>query len=246
MVGAGYNFGLLRNVNDEVGGYDDYDRHEGIGRLSYRFNSRWRADTQLSYVKGIYDEAEIPVREPAAEPVTTDTNGEHGRSRRRERCRRNYSTHLWTTTPRPPRNSPQKPTDTVAIEELNDDLEEYHGRFRLNYDWRASDLFFGEYSYSATNYESQLNEDSAIHRLTAGWEHDFTSRLRMTLSAGPTFITYDESDNETGYNASAGLVWSFAQSSLTATTAYDYEFENFDGRRSGLSKIWRFAARLQL
>ena len=54
--------------------------------------------------------------------------------------------------------------DALATEELNDDLEEYHGRFRLNYDWRASDLFFGEYSYSATNYESQLNEDAAIHR----------------------------------------------------------------------------------
>ena len=51
VVGAGYNFGLLRNVNDEVGGQDDYDRHEGSGRLSYRFTSRWRAETQLSYVK---------------------------------------------------------------------------------------------------------------------------------------------------------------------------------------------------
>ena len=61
----------------------------------------------------------------------------------------------------------------------------------------------------------------------------------MTLSAGPTFITYDESDNDTGYNAAAGLVWNLAQSSFTAKTGYDYEFENFDGRRSGLSKIWR-------
>ena len=61
----------------------------------------------------------------------------------------------------------------------------------------------------------------------------------MTLSAGPTFITYDESDNDTGYNAAAGLVWNLNQSSFTANTAYDYDFENFDGRRSGLSKIWR-------
>ncbi len=40
-------------------------------------------------------------------------------------------------------------------------------------------------------------------------------------------------------NAAAGLVWTFNQPSFTATTAYDYDFENFDGRRSGLSKIWR-------
>ena len=235
VVGAGYNFGLLRNVNDEIGGQDDYDRHEGSGRLSYRFSNRWRAETQLSYVKGIYDEAQIPVRQPAAEPVTTDTTG--------DTTTENGNTADETTTTADnataTEDQPAETTETIALEELNDDLEEYHGRFRLNYDWRASDLFFGEYSYSATNYESQLNEDAAIHRFTGGWEHDFTSRLRMTLSAGPTFITYDESDNDTGYNAAAGLVWNLNQSSFTATTAYDYDFENFDGRRSGLSKIWR-------
>ena len=238
VVGAGYNFGLLRNVNDEVGGYDDYDRHEGIGRLSYRFNSRWRADTQLSYVKGIYDEAEIPVREPAAEPVTTDTNGDTVVAEGENGAEEITDPSLDDVTAAS-EEQPTETADALATEELNDDLEEYHGRFRLNYDWRASDLFFGEYSYSATNYESQLNEDAAIHRLIAGWEHDFTSRLRMTLSAGPTFITYDESDNDTGYNAAAGLVWNLNQSSFTANTAYDYDFENFDGRRSGLSKIWR-------
>lgn len=235
VVGAGYNFGLLRNVNDDIGGYDDYDRHEGIGRLSYRFSNRWRAETQLSYVKGIYDEAQIPVRQPAAEPVPTDATGDTATTE--------SGNTTDETTPTPDtaatEDQPAETTETLALEELNDDLEEYHGRFRLNYDWRASDLFFGEYSYSATNYESQLNEDAAIHRLTAGWEHAFTSRLRMTLSAGPTFITYDESDNDTGYNAAAGLVWNLAQSSFTAKTGYDYEFENFDGRRSGLSKIWR-------
>ena len=236
VVGAGYNFGLLRNVNDEVGGQDDYDRHEGIGRLSYRFSNRWRAETQLSYVKGIYDEAQIPVRQPAAEPVPTDATGDTTTTE--------SGNTTDETTPTPDataatEDQPAETTETLALEELNDDLEEYHGRFRLNYDWRASDLFFGEYSYSATNYESQLNEDAAIHRLIAGWEHDFTSRLRMTLSAGPTFITYDESDNDTGYNAAAGLAWNLNQSSFTASTAYDYDFQNFDGRRSGLSKIWR-------
>ena len=237
VVGAGYNFGLLRNVNDEVGGQDDYDRHEGFGRLSYRFTNRWRAETQLSYVKGIYDEAQIPVRQPAAEPVPTDTTGDTATTE--DGNSTDETTPAQDETAAATEDQPAETTDTLALEELNDDLEEYHGRFRLNYDWRASDLFFGEYSYSATNYESQLNEDAAIHRFTGGWEHDFTSRLRMTLSAGPTFITYDESDNDTGYNAAAGLVWNLNQSSLTATTAYDYDFENFDGRRSGLSKIWR-------
>lgn len=79
VVGAGYNFGLLRNVGGDTAGYDDYDRHEGIGRLSYRFNSRWHAESQISYVKGIYDEAESAVPEPLiAEPTADDGNGEDG------------------------------------------------------------------------------------------------------------------------------------------------------------------------
>ena len=243
VVGAGYNFGLLRNVNDEVGGQDDYDRHEGIGRLSYRFTNRWRAETQLSYVKGIYDEAVIPVSRAVAEPATADATGDTAATGDTTTAE-GETAAVETTTPASDETTttedqPAETTDTLALEELNDDLEEYHGRFRLNYDWRASDLFFGEYSYSATNYESQLSEDAAIHRFTGGWEHDFTSRLRMTLSAGPTFITYDESDNDTGYNAAAGLVWNLNQSAFTAKTGYDYDFENFDGRRSGLSKIWR-------
>ena len=239
VVGAGYNFGLLRNVGGDTAGYDDYDRHEGIGRLSYRFNSRWRVESQISYVKGIYDEAEPAVPETIIAGSTADDgNDEDGTAGSDVAAGETTSPTLDDETATLQEQAPDS-TETDAIEELNEDLEEYHGRLRLNYDWRTHDIYFGEYSYSATNYESQLNEDAAIHRLTAGWEHDFTSRLRMTLSAGPTFITYDESDNETGYNASAGLVWSFARSSLTATTAYDYEFENFDGRRSGLSKIWR-------
>ena len=239
VVGAGYNFGLLRNVGGDTDGYDDYDRHEGIGRLSYRLNSRWRAESQISYVKGIYDEAEPAVPEPIiVGPTSGDGNGEDDAAGSDVSAGETISPTPGDETVALQEQAPDS-TETDAIEELNEDLEEYHGRLRLNYDWRTHDIYFGEYSYSATNYESQLNEDSAIHRLTAGWSHDFSDRLRMTRSAGPTFITYDESEDETGYNAYAGVEWNFVQSSLTASTAYDYEFENFDGRRSGLSKIWR-------
>jgi hypothetical protein len=57
VVGVGYNFGVLRYDDDEVASDEsDYDRHEGIGRLSYRFNAQWQVETEVSYVKGIYDE----------------------------------------------------------------------------------------------------------------------------------------------------------------------------------------------
>ena len=237
VVGAGYNFGLLRNVEDDSYGYDDYDRHEGIGRLSYRFNRRWHADSQVSYVNGIYDEAALPVvvttpaEATAGEGTTTTADTGNGTTGQTNGETTDTTTAEGTATA-------AATQETVELEDLNEDLQEYRGRLRLNYDWSDKNLYFGEYSYSATNYESEQSEDAAIHRFTAGWEHAFTNTLRMTLSGGPTFISYDKSDNETGYNAFAGLNWKFARSSLSASTAYDYEFENFDGRSSGLSKTW--------
>ncbi len=219
VAGLGYNFGVLRNVSDVTGGYDDYDRHEGLGRLSYRFNAQWSAQSELAYVRGIYDETEVTVVQTTAEPsadAVTET-AEEGEVEADE-----------TTA-----------ATTATTEALNDDLVEYHGRLRLNYAWRPHDLYFGQYAYAASDYEAELREDSAIHEATLGWEHDFSPRLRMTLSGGPTFVTYDQSSNETGYNAYGGLVWNFLHAALSANTSYRYDYENFDGRRSGLSKIWQ-------
>ncbi len=187
VVGVGYNFGMLRNINGgDTAGYTDYDRHEGIGRFSYRFNTQWQAETEVSYVKGVNDQS-----------------------------------------------------SAGTLEQNNNDLEEYHGRLRMNYTWRPHDIFFGQYSYAETVYEDILQENSVIHTATMGWNHDFSRRLRMTLSGGPTLVTYEDSPSDTGFNAFAGLVYDFQHSSLTANTSYNYEYENFDGRESGLSKNWR-------
>ena len=216
VFSVGYNYGVLRNVSDETDGYSDYDRHEGLGRLSYRFTRQWSAETELRYVKGIYDETTLTTITPGetvvADPEST-TTGDAA--------------------------VPVAAVPTITSEELDDDLEEYHGRFRVNYDWRTHDVFFGRYAYASTDYVSTLREDSAIHELTAGWDHDFSNHLHMTLSGGPTFVSFDESDDETGFNAYAGLTWDFVHSALNASTTYAYEYENFDGRRSGLAKVWR-------
>lgn len=215
VFGVEYNFGLLRPVDEDRGGdYTPYDRHEGILRLTYRFNIQWQVVADASYVKGIYDDTELIVIRPPEEqtvPEPTDTE--------------------TTTTPA---------ENLATTSELSDDLQEYHGRIRTNYAWNPHDIFFGQYSYVATDYQVDLSEDSAIHELTVGWDHDFSGRVRTTLSGGPTFITYDRSSDETGYNAFAGLVWEVSQyGSANANTSYGYEYENFDGQRSGLTKTWR-------
>jgi len=187
VVGAGYNYGVLRYDDEETfSGESDYDRHEAIGRLSYRFNYQWQVETEGRYVKGMYDEPR------------------------------------WS-----------------VIDTAEDDLEEYHARVRTNYRWRPHDVYFGEYSYVETVYEDENRNNSVIHNMTLGWSHDFSPRLRMTLSGGPSLVTFEEGDDENGYNAYAGLVYTFQQATLSANTSYGYEFDNFDGLRTGLSKTWR-------
>ncbi|TKB12072.1 hypothetical protein [Desulforhopalus sp. IMCC35007] len=219
VVGLGYTFGVLRNISDDEDGYQDYDRHEGTGRLSYRFNRSWQMETQVGYVKGIYEPTEITFIQPEIiqVPVEDESDEEEGMETEYE----------------------EQTVYNQSEEEFSDDLEEYQFLLQLNYDWRTHDRLFSLYSYDATDYESVLREDAAIHEITLGWSHDFSRALHMTLSGGPSFATYDERSTDTGYNAYAGLIWDFQHASLTANSSYGYEFDNFDGDRTGLSQTWR-------
>lgn len=55
VIGGGYRFGILRNEESGAGGYTDYDRHDGILNLSYRFTPQWQAEADGQYIKGVFD-----------------------------------------------------------------------------------------------------------------------------------------------------------------------------------------------
>jgi len=56
LVGMGYSYDMLRNVDDDIGGYTEYDRYDAMLRLSYRFNQEWRAEAEGHYIRGIFDD----------------------------------------------------------------------------------------------------------------------------------------------------------------------------------------------
>ena len=56
VAGIGYSYNMLRNVDDEVGGYTEYDRYDAMLRLSYRFNRVWHAGVEGHYTRGIFDD----------------------------------------------------------------------------------------------------------------------------------------------------------------------------------------------
>lgn len=215
VVGLGYTFGVLRNISDDDNGYQDYDRHQGTGQLSYRFNRSWQMETQVGYVKGIYEPTEVTYIQPEIVQVPVEDEEDDAIE---------YE---------------EQTVYNQSEEEVSDDLEEYKFLFRTNYDWRTHDRLFSLYSYDATDYESTSREDAAIHDISLGWSHDFSRAVSITLSGGPSFVTYEERSTDTGYNAYAGLIWGFHKhASLTANSSYGYEFNNFDGDSTGLSQTW--------
>ncbi len=222
VVGLGYTFSVLRNLSDDDAGYQDYDRHEGSGRLSYRFNRSWQVETGVGYVRGLYEPTEITSIQP--EIIQVPVENESDETDEDEETEIEYE---------------EQTVYNQSEEEYSDDLEEYQFHFRINYDWRVRDRLFSLYSYDETDYEAALREDIALHAITFGWSHDFSRALHMTLSGGPSFATYDERSTDTGYNAFAGLIWDFQHASLTADSSYGYEVTNFDGNRSGLRQPWR-------
>lgn len=187
VVGIGYNYGILRYTGDTTYyGDSDYDRHEAVGRLSYRFNTQWSAESEFNYVRGTYDQ------------------------------------------------------NASVVDQYNSDLDEYHGMLRANYAWQRHDILFGRYAAVKTVYDDPQREGATVHDFTLGWDHDFSRDLRMTLSAGPTIVVYENGGSESGTNAFAGLNWNIDQrAKVAAHTAYSYEFDNFDGRQTGLAKTWR-------
>ncbi len=61
VVGIGFSYGQLRNVDDDIGGYTEYDRYEGMLNVSYRFNQQWIAEADGQFTRGIFDEPEVAV-----------------------------------------------------------------------------------------------------------------------------------------------------------------------------------------
>ncbi len=65
VIGGGYRYGILRNKENEVevGGYTDYDRHDGVLNLSYRFTQQWQAEVEGQYIQGLFDDTAVIVIE---------------------------------------------------------------------------------------------------------------------------------------------------------------------------------------
>ena len=209
-VGLGYTYGMLRNDEDDVGGYTEYDRHTGILTLGHRFNGKWRAEGEIRYSRGLFDEPEIVVVTPP-EDDTADI----------------------------PSEDDNDITIDQLSDVGSQDLREYNFRGLVNYEYDPHLLLFTSYRYLRTDYDAALRQDYGVNEIALGLDYDITQRLHVTLSGGPSFGSFENSPTETDYNAYAGLIWDYQQGTFTVYGEKRYDQSNFDGRRSGLTDSWR-------
>jgi hypothetical protein len=69
VFSLGYNYGILRNDDDDGDQFQDFDRHEARASLDHRLNSDWKTSLALGYVRGLFDE---PSRDDTGTAAASD------------------------------------------------------------------------------------------------------------------------------------------------------------------------------
>ncbi len=178
VFSLGYTYSLLRNEDTGIGGYEDYDRHEGYLGLSYRFDPRWKILFDGRFIKGDYDPPELAIDE---------------------------------------------------IDQLSNDLNEYRADLKLESDVFPHDPLFLLYGYVGTNFDEPLRNDNDIHKLTLGWQREFSPRLTFGLGGGPTYVKVEGSSSDTELNAFMDLIYTIEHGSIVLGALAGVDEENFSG-----------------
>ncbi len=128
----------------------------------------------------------------------------------------------------------------------SDDLKQIELRARVDYEWQTQNDFFSRYRYLQSDYDNPADEDSKIHAIRFGWDHDFDEHYHMTISGGPSLVKLGDRSWDTDYNIYGEIVRDFSQGhgAATAYAEKGYDLDSFSGTDSGLTDFWRIGAML--
>jgi hypothetical protein len=60
LVTLGYTYSVLRNDDTAIAdGYQDFDKHDGLISVSYRFNPDWKTTLGGQYIRGLFGDQEL-------------------------------------------------------------------------------------------------------------------------------------------------------------------------------------------
>ncbi len=127
-------------------------------------------------------------------------------------------------------------TDTDTSD-LSNDLSEYRLHATLNYVFTPSKTLQTKYTFSASNYEAILRNDSVLHNVSFGAQYQYSKLLSFGLGGGPSYEKTDTYDANWNYNAYFNLKYTLGKrTSLSASAEKGYEQDNFSSNNSALGR----------
>lgn len=205
----GYTNSLLRNDDNVDLAYQDYDKHDGLLALAYRYDQIWKMSFTGHYIRGLFDTpaADIPL-DAAVAPVGIATD--------------------------------QNDQPAVQADDLSNDLTEYHTEVSLESSLIPRQPLRLGYSRAAYDYDSELQDDTAIHNLTLGWQWQYSPHLTFNAGAGPSYAVTDNQDDTWGYNGELGSGYKLERGNFSLAVEKGLERQNFTGQTvaNGLTDFW--------
>lgn len=137
-----------------------------------------------------------------------------------------------------------KPNDppagsTPTVDDLSDDLKEYHLLLALDNESIARNPLSLSYNYIGTKYDETLQDDSDIHQVRLTWRRDFSSRMYTVLGVGPSYEKTQGRDANFAGNGIAEVNYAVEHGVFNFQIEKAYDVDNFSGSdESGLTDSW--------
>jgi len=135
-------------------------------------------------------------------------------------------------------------TSSLDSGDLSNDLSEYRVSADVNWVFTPAKTLQTKYTFSASNYEAILRNDSILHNLSLGAQYQYSKRLSFSFGGGPSYEKTDTYDANWNYNAYFNVKYSISKrTSFSASAEKSYEQDNFSsnnnqfGRDQGLTEF---------
>jgi hypothetical protein len=128
-------------------------------------------------------------------------------------------------------------TDGIDTSDLSNDLSEYHANAAVNWVFAPTKTLQTRYTFSASNYEAILRNDSILHNLSFGAQYTYSKLLSFSLGGGPSYEKTDTYDANWSYNANFDFKYTFSKrTSFSASAEKGYEQDNFSSNNTQLGR----------
>ena len=128
-------------------------------------------------------------------------------------------------------------TSDIDTSDLSNDLSEYHANATLNWIFTPAKTLQTKYTFSASNYEAILRNDSILHNLSFGAQYQYSKLLSFGLGGGPSYEKTDTYDANWNYNAYFNFKYTVSKrTSFSATAEKGYEQDNFSSNNNALGR----------